>query len=352
MTWVLSLLLLAATTAPPAPELREGVERLDQGDFEGALVALDNAARALGRAPERRRDLAAAHLYVGLAYLRLDQDGLARDRFRRALALDGRASPDERFEAEARAAFEQAKAGADRERSRRKGGVPAAMIAGGFFAGAAGVSAGVTASTRGPATAKPSTNQAPIIATTRTPPGSPIAAVTRVTFSATASDPEGNALAHTWDFGDGERGEGPTVEHVFLRAGTFDVVLAVDDGASRVSQITRITVRAMNGRWAVEPAGYRGETGFSLIQDGGLLGGNVEFGGLTQSIGVVFNRVQHPRDLQLSWSDIGPALSGRCFSVFQGRLDETLNVAVGTAVCDSCDACRPQRVYSMILRRR
>ena len=69
MTWVLSVLLLAATVTPPAPELREGVERLDQGDFEGALVALDNAARVLGKAPERRRDLAAAHLYVGLAYL-------------------------------------------------------------------------------------------------------------------------------------------------------------------------------------------------------------------------------------------------------------------------------------------
>ena len=108
----------------------------------------------------------------------------------------------------------------------------------------------------------------------------------------------------------------------------------------------------MNGRWAAEPPGYRGETGFSLIQDGGLLGGNVEFGGLTQSIGVALNRVQHPRDLQLSWSDVGPALSGRCFSVFQGRLDDALNVATGTAVCDSCDACRPQRVYPMILRRR
>lgn len=52
-----------------------------------------------------------------------------------------------------------------------------------------------------------------------------------VTFDASgSSDPNGDALTYSWDFGDGTTGSGVSVSHTFDSEGDYDVVLTVSDG--------------------------------------------------------------------------------------------------------------------------
>ncbi len=92
-------LLLAATLAPvpqaPPPSsppedraLADGIALVKEGDFEAAVIQLDAAARALASRPDRARDLARADAYLAVAYIELNQETLARSRFRAALEAD------------------------------------------------------------------------------------------------------------------------------------------------------------------------------------------------------------------------------------------------------------------------
>lgn len=49
-------------------------------------------------------------------------------------------------------------------------------------------------------------------------------------FTGTGSDPDGDTLQFSWDFGDGVRGGGAQVAHVFTTSGPFTVKLTVADG--------------------------------------------------------------------------------------------------------------------------
>jgi PKD repeat protein len=54
-----------------------------------------------------------------------------------------------------------------------------------------------------------------------------------------SSDPDGDQLSYTWDFGDGSKAKGETVTHAYSRSGSYNVVLTVDDNsASSCSQST------------------------------------------------------------------------------------------------------------------
>ena len=54
---------------------------------------------------------------------------------------------------------------------------------------------------------------------------------TEVTFNVTASDPGGNPLTYTWDYGDGTIAVGgPTPSHTYATAGPFLVTVKVDNG--------------------------------------------------------------------------------------------------------------------------
>ncbi|MEW5827026.1 MAG: PKD domain-containing protein [Candidatus Bipolaricaulota bacterium] len=69
-----------------------------------------------------------------------------------------------------------------------------------------------------------------------------------VEFRATRSyDPDGSIRRYAWDFGDGEKATGATVDHVYAQAGTHDVTLTVTDrrGARSTASVT-IRVRATN----------------------------------------------------------------------------------------------------------
>jgi hypothetical protein len=77
-----------ASQAPTEDSLAKGVRQVEQRDYSGAALTLDNAIRQLGRDPARAKDIARAYLYLGLAHAGLGQDQAARNDFCRAKRQD------------------------------------------------------------------------------------------------------------------------------------------------------------------------------------------------------------------------------------------------------------------------
>ncbi|HZN66019.1 MAG TPA: DNRLRE domain-containing protein, partial [Tepidisphaeraceae bacterium] len=66
-----------------------------------------------------------------------------------------------------------------------------------------------------------------------------------ISFSgAGSSDPDGDALTYTWDFGDGVTASGRDVAHTYKRAGRFTARLTVSDGEGGTDASEPITVTA------------------------------------------------------------------------------------------------------------
>jgi len=69
-----------------------------------------------------------------------------------------------------------------------------------------------------------------------------------VNFSgAGSSDPDGDALAFAWDFGDGTSSTEMNPTHVYTTVGSFIAVLTVDDGLMTDTDQVDITVRKSKG---------------------------------------------------------------------------------------------------------
>lgn len=87
------------------------------------------------------------------------------------------------------------------------------------------------------------TNAAPVVSAAATPArpveGDP------VRFEANASDPGGEALELSWDFGDGATARGAQVSHVYERPGRFRATVTASDGLARAS--ASIDVEVQNG---------------------------------------------------------------------------------------------------------
>ncbi len=89
----------------------------------------------------------------------------------------------------------------------------------------------------------PSTNQNPVAAFTSAAPT--IKAGEALLFTSSSSDPDGDVLTQSWDFGDYTRGGGLSIAHVFPNAGDFTVKLTVGDGKGGENSTTQsITVTA------------------------------------------------------------------------------------------------------------
>jgi PKD repeat protein len=90
-------------------------------------------------------------------------------------------------------------------------------------------------------------------------PANPDAGVTTVFFSNASTDPDGDALSFTWDFGDGS---GPSTvrnpNHLYADPGTKTVRLTVNDGKGGVDDVTHTVVvrdpSAANASFSVSPA--------------------------------------------------------------------------------------------------
>ena len=85
-------------------------------------------------------------------------------------------------------------------------------------------------------TASP-TNQAPTAAI-----DTPVCTVRSCTFSATASDPDGDTFTYLWSFGDGSSSTAATPTKTFAADGTYDVTLTVTDTWGLASSVATRTV--------------------------------------------------------------------------------------------------------------
>ena len=71
------------------PTLKVGIQQVDEGDFQAALVTLDSVIQRLTpEADAHRPELTQAHLYQGVALVGLGQEERAKAAFREALGLD------------------------------------------------------------------------------------------------------------------------------------------------------------------------------------------------------------------------------------------------------------------------
>lgn len=83
--------------APAAdPEVGKGIKLVDEGDYDGAILTLDNAARRLAADPAKAKDLSQAYLYLGIAYVGKGHEAAAKAKFREAIGQikDLSLSPD------------------------------------------------------------------------------------------------------------------------------------------------------------------------------------------------------------------------------------------------------------------
>ena len=72
---------------------------------------------------------------------------------------------------------------------------------------------------------------------------SSVAGLTVSVDGSDSSDPDGDALTYSWDFGDGSAaGSGKTADHAFAAAGTYQVTLTVSDGELTATANESVTV--------------------------------------------------------------------------------------------------------------
>jgi hypothetical protein len=162
---VMAAALMAALIAGPVlaqatdPELAAGMRQVSEGDFEGAVLTLDAAARRLAADGTRKDDLVQAYVHLGIAFVALDQRSAARERFRLALALEPplTLSP-ERYSPKVIGVFEEARREAAAETARvaeAKAGPTKPAKGGGsskaiwVALGVAGAAGGIVLATRG-----------------------------------------------------------------------------------------------------------------------------------------------------------------------------------------------------------
>ena len=202
-----AVLLLLATSVPvPAqsprpsdPELAAGIALVREGDFENAVLKLDTVVRRLLAAPGTQKDAALAYVYLGVAFLELNQEPVARAKFQLAQALDAQMRLDPRqFSPEQIRVFESARAEtaarpspppATREpQKKKKSTLPwilggAAVVGGGVAVAAGGggggggatttIPVGNTTTTTQPPPPSPSPSATPTPAPTPTPTPTP-----------------------------------------------------------------------------------------------------------------------------------------------------------------------------------
>lgn len=101
---------LGQAAAPQDPEVVKGIKLVDDGDLDGAILTLDNAARRLTGDPAKAKDLSQAYLYLGIAYVGKGHEAAAKAKFREALGqIKGLTLSPDRFSPKVIDVFEAAR---------------------------------------------------------------------------------------------------------------------------------------------------------------------------------------------------------------------------------------------------
>ena len=74
-----------AAAAPMDPDVAKGIKLVEDGDYDSAILTLDNASRRLAMDPKAAADLSQAYLYMGIAFVGKGHDAAAKAKFREAL---------------------------------------------------------------------------------------------------------------------------------------------------------------------------------------------------------------------------------------------------------------------------
>ena len=93
MQRVLAACLALALAAPAGaqapvvsdPDVLQGIRQVEDGDYDAAILTLDNAARRLSGDPTHARVLSQAYLYLGVAYVGKGHEAAAKAKFREAV---------------------------------------------------------------------------------------------------------------------------------------------------------------------------------------------------------------------------------------------------------------------------
>jgi hypothetical protein len=280
-SFALLLVLLAGDVPAQAPasadpDLAGGVQNVKEGRLEVGVQALDAYLRRTAGQPGRARERAQACVYLGVAYLGLNQEPAARAEFAQALAQSPELTlnPGE-FAPQVVRVFEMARreslvSATAPPRAARGGSHTTPILIGAGLALAGGAVAIVEHNRHGP-----SPNLPPTASFTISPAGLAIAGVTVMAFVATASDPDHDPLTYAWDFGDGATASSSTPTHVYRSEGSFPVALTVADNRGASVAVTGVvTARGLSGRWLLsQGGGLFYERGYDIVQNGSVLGG-------------------------------------------------------------------------------
>ena len=144
-------------------------------------------------------------------------------------------------------------------------------------------------------------SESPVAALNITPSGIGMAGLTEYRFDGSGSS--GESLSYSWDFGDGDRGTGTVVTHVYNAAGTYDVTLTVRDGTRTATTTGSATVgRNLDGArfvatdgvmaaatdaartffGSIDPVFSNPREELSLTQNGAVLAGHLSLVGLVR----------------------------------------------------------------------
>ncbi len=159
------------------PEVVRGIRQVDDGEYDAAIVTLDNAARRLAADAAHAPDLPQAYIYLGIAYVGKGREAAAKAQFREALArIKDLSLSAEKYPPKIVDLFEAAKAEARADAGTaappKKGGASKGLLIGGAVAAAAAgvaLAAGGGGESSGSGSSTPptsSTSPAPAPATT------------------------------------------------------------------------------------------------------------------------------------------------------------------------------------------
>src|SRR4051794_4146374 len=93
----------------------------------------------------------------------------------------------------------------------------------------------------------PGPNTAPVVSSASRTPSGDVATGTALTFSAAASDADGDLLSYAWDFGNGDKSTAQNPTYTYTTAGTYQAKVTVSDGRGGTdSKTVAVTVTQPN----------------------------------------------------------------------------------------------------------